>query len=572
MRWKILNKEKPKSQKELLQILLNNRGFTTKKEVTEFLNPIKPDKLTKKDVGISALEIHKAIKIIFTAIKNNELIVVYGDYDCDGICATAILWETLYALGAKAMPYIPDRVEDGYGLSVSGLDKLKKALPEAKLIITVDHGIVAVKQTQYANKLGLGVIITDHHTVGKKLPKALAIVHTTKLSGSGVSWFLSNQLVYNHQVSANSQKLTANSQLDLAALGTIADMVPLTFANRCIAKHGLAAINNTKRIGLLALINEAGIIKDKIGTYEIGFILAPRLNALGRIDNAMDALRLLCTKDKEKATKLANRLNLINLERQKLTEETTLHAKINSQLTTHNKKLIFISNEAYNQGVIGLAAGRLVEEFYRPTIVVSKGRVFSKASARSISGFNIVEAIRSCAELLVDVGGHPMAAGFTVETEKLVLLEEKLQHFATQNIKDEDLIKTLKVDCELPLDLLSVKIQEEIASFKPFGMQNPEPVFFCEAEIVETRLVGNSGKHLKLKIKPISKNQSSMTNNQSPISNDQFNAIAFNFLNYSKMLKNGDKISLAYTIEMNEWNGERNLQLKVKDILITNNK
>lgn len=567
MRWQILSDQKPINGKELLKTLLSNRGLKSKKDAGAFLNPKHPDELTAKDVEIDERQLSKAIEKIKNAIKSKEQIVVYGDYDCDGICATAILWETLRDLGADTMPYIPDRVEDGYGLSVSGLNKLKEQMPQAKLIITVDHGIVAVKQTEYAKKIGLKVIITDHHTIGKKLPDALAIVHTTKLAGAGVSWFLSKRLL----MSIDHRPSTIDT-LDLAALGTIADMVPLTNANRSIAKYGLEAVNKTKRTGLLALINEAGLSSDKIGTYEIGFIIAPRLNALGRIDNAMDALRLLCTKDRDKAARLAYRLNQVNLERQKMTEETALHAKELIRIKSSNEKIIFISNEAYNQGVIGLVAGRLVEEFYKPAIVISRGDKLSKASARSISGFNIVEAIRSCADILIDVGGHPMAAGFTVETEKLSVLEERLTEFAGINLTDEIMVKSLRIDCELPIESINLKLYEEIQGFKPFGMQNPEPVFFADAEITDIRFVGNGGKHLKLKIRPVTNDcqlttvDKQLTQDHRPSANDQLDAIAFNRGQLAAGLRVNDKIKIAYTIDLNEWNGEKKIQLKVKDI------
>lgn len=558
MRWQVLNKNTLHNDKELLKILLSNRGLKTKKQINDFLKPKDPLKLSCKDVGINQVKLNKAIKLINDAIKKQEQIVVYGDYDCDGISATAIMWQTLHSIGAKVLPFIPDRVEEGYGLSVIGLNNLKTKIPDTKLIITVDHGIVAVEQTAYAKKLGIKVIITDHHTVGKKIPQADAIIHTTSLSGAGISWFVANTIKQKHKTTIDHRPSTID-QLDLAALGTIADMVPLTAANRTLAKFGLVEINKTKRPGLLALIKEAGLVNGSIGPYEIGYILAPRINALGRIDNALDSLRLLCTKDTEKAEKLAQRLNRINKERQKLTEETTLHAKESSKLKVQSSKLIFVSNEMYNQGIIGLVAGKLVEEYYRPAIVVSKGEKFSKASARSISGFNIIEAIRNFSEIISEAGGHPMAAGFTIETSKLELLEQKLSEYTDKNLRDEDLIKSLKIDGQLPLENIDIKTHATIEQFQPFGMTNFEPVFWTEAEVVEVRLVGNEGRHMKLSIISSSKLKAQ--------SSKFMNAIAFNYEKYAKMLHVGDRIKIAFTLAKDEWNGERRLQLKVRDII-----
>ncbi|MBI3385024.1 single-stranded-DNA-specific exonuclease RecJ [Candidatus Gottesmanbacteria bacterium] len=563
--WKILNQKKLLKSEDLLAIILENRGLITKKDQQEFLHPFEPSQLTAKELEISPGDLTKSLKRISQAIKKQEQIVVYGDYDCDGITATAIMWQTLFNLGARVLPFIPDRAEEGYGLSLAGLDNLKEKIPETKLIITVDHGIVAVEQTEYAQKkLGLDVIITDHHTKAKKLPKAFAIIHTRKLSGSGLSWFVAKELLRHSGESREAERLqnrfwTSQNDvnlLDLPALGTIADMVPLVGANRSIAKYGLAEIQKTSRVGLLALIKEAGLIREKIGTYEVSFVLAPRLNALGRIDNALDALRLLCTKDEKKAQQLAMRLNEVNGERQRLTEETVFHAR--AQLTENSKQisnLIFISHETYNQGVIGLVAGKLVESFYRPAIVVSKGRVFSKASARSISGFNIVEAIRTQTDLLIDVGGHPMAAGFTIETEKLEILEQRLTEFAEKNISEELLKRQLIIDGKLDLENITSELFEKLEELKPFGMKNPEPLFCSEVEVVETRLVGATAKHLKLVVRG---------------SSDQnYDAIAFNFGGLAGKINKGDKIQIAYTIAKDEWNGNNKLQLKVRDIKLS---
>ena len=275
MNWKILHKDHPLEVEEIISVLLKNRGFKNTKEQIEFLKPLNPMDFTPEMVGVKKTELKKALRRINQAIAKEEQIVVYGDYDCDGICATAILWQTLFSLGARALPFIPDRLEEGYGLSKKGLDNLKKKIPDTSLIITVDHGIVAVEQTKYAKSLGLDVIISDHHTVGKELPKALAIVHTTSLSGSGVSWFFAQEIKKEYAMSSktNSQQQTANNSafskatadkhLDLAALGTIADLVPLVGPNRSIAKFGIEEFNQTPKVGIQALVKACGLIMGK---------------------------------------------------------------------------------------------------------------------------------------------------------------------------------------------------------------------------------------------------------------------------------------------------------------------
>lgn len=526
-KWQILGTD----DKDIIAVLLKNRGLKTKKEINDFLHPYSPDLLNPLDVGIDNGQLRKAINKIKRAIEKKESVVVYADYDADGITAGAIMWETLHGLGARVMPYIPDRREEGYGLSVKGIDSVKKDY-NPTLIITVDHGITAWEKVKYAQKLDIDVIVTDHHVKPKKLPRCM-IIHTTELSGAGVAWFV-------------AKELTPDPDLSLAAIGTIADMMPLVGPNRTITKYGLEAINKTSRVGLNALLADAGLTKGSVGTYEVSHMVAPRINAMGRIEHALDALRLLCTGRKEKAAVLAQTLGLKNRERQQLTTETTLHAL--SLVPKSRKKLIFVVHESYNQGVIGLVAGKLVEEYYLPAIVVSKGEVYSKASARSIAGFNIVEAIRTASDILVDVGGHPMAAGFTVETKNLGILQDRLEKLAAKELSEDKLTRVLRIDAEIPLSVVTEELWKKLRAFEPFGFGNPEPVFATKHVTVrEARLVGAEGKHLKVKI-------------------DGLEAIAFNFGKLYGKLQPDASIDIAYTIALDTWNGNKRLQLKIKDI------
>ncbi|MBI2032650.1 MAG: single-stranded-DNA-specific exonuclease RecJ [Candidatus Levybacteria bacterium] len=553
-KWQILNnKSKIKSKKfntdSLINILLANRGIKTKKQREDFLNP-DMSLVTPKNVGIDIPSLKKSIKRIRKAIDKKEKIIVFGDYDVDGITGTAIVWETLNKLSADIMPYIPIRVEEGYGLSKIGINNVLEKFPDTKVIITVDNGIVANQAVEFANEKGIDVIITDHHQPAKSLPDAYATVHTTLVCGAAVAYILSQEI---------SNK---NSNLELVALATVADLVPLKGYNRILLSVGLEKLRNTTRPGLLELFSEASIKKDEIDVYEIGHVIAPRINATGRIGDAMDSLRLICTKDSKKAKLLAENLGLTNRERQKITLETVVHAK--SLITDKSKKLLFISHEDYQQGIIGLVAGRLTEEFYRPSIVLSIGKDYSKASARSIPGFNIIEFIRESNDFLVDAGGHPMAAGFTIETKNLLLLQKKLEQLAEEQLAGKNLTKTLRVDCYLDFENLNHELFAEIQKLKPFGMGNPEPTFISEnIEIEDMRLVGMDQKHLKVQL-------SSQTRSDLHLASDQGRTLKIGGIMFaydpSLKLKIGDTVDIVYTISNNTWNGNNRLEVKIKDI------
>jgi len=599
--YKIKNKKLNLKNEDLLRILLLNRGIKTRTEIENFLNP-DLSKISVQSVGINALQLQKSVKRIHQAIKNQEQIIIFGDYDVDGICGSAILWETLNNLGAKVLPYIPKRAEEGYGLSLAGISNLKSQISNISLIITVDNGIVANEAVEFAKKQGIDIIITDHHAPAKKLPKAHSIVHTTSICGAAVAYVLCNKLrwgpVFSRQShiadDARSTKLksklqprslseslysnsTINSNygnisafsssagelspsatphvdnhLELVCLATIADLVPLANANRTLVYFGLKALQKTKRPGLLALFKSAAIEKEDIGVYEIGHIIAPRLNAMGRLEDAMDSLRLICTKDIQRAQKLAKQLSNTNLQRQEITANALDHAKGKAK-DKILKNLIFIADKSYQQGVIGLVAGRLVEEYYLPSIVISKGEKYSKASARSVKGFNIIDFLRKASDLMVDLGGHPMAAGFTVENTKLDLLEKKIYELSAKLLNKDHLQRVLNIDLELPGNLISLETFEVIQKLAPFGMANSEPTFLTKNLIVESlRIIGRDGKHLKLNLK-------------TQISNLKFDAIAFG-IGDSHNLKIGDKVEVVYTLDVNKWNGNKNLQLKVRDL------
>jgi single-stranded-DNA-specific exonuclease len=555
-KWQIIREfgeqDRENEPASLIAEILHDRGIISPEERQTFLHPKNPDSLTAEEVNIDTTALATALTRIEKAIRDKESVVVYADYDADGITAGATLWETLWKLGARVMPYIPHRVEEGYGLSIKGIDAVANEYDPA-LIITVDHGITAKEQVEYAKQLGIEVIVTDHHVKPDALPMC-TIVHTTKLSGSGVSWFVAKELL-------NRYHKSDPELIVFPAIGTIADLLPLVGANRAIVKAGLAVMRKTKRIGLDALITEAEIEKSSLSTYSVSHMIAPRLNAMGRLEHALDALRLLCTKDAEKAEILAQKLGLTNKERQKLTEDTVLHAKdmFLKSLTTDptESRLIFLAHETYNPGVIGLVAGRLTEAYYRPSIVLAIGDGFAKASARSIKGFNVVEAIRQCADLLVDVGGHPMAAGFTVETKNIEALRDRLTALATDQLSPETLLRTLTIDAVIPLGWVTGALWQEIQVLAPFGFGNYEPVFASKnVTITDIRTIGATKKHIKL----------SLTEKKT---RNVFEAVGFNMADEFGGVRKGTVADIAYSIDMNEWNGKRTLQLKVKDIIIT---
>lgn len=523
MKWKVV----PKRSADLTVQLLINRGIKTEKQKEQFFNP----KISNYEKDLEIAGIGKAIKRIFKAIENDELIVVFGDYDVDGICASAILYKAITSLGAKTLPYIPHREKEGYGLSRIGLEFAKDS--GAKVLITVDNGIVAFEQARQVKEWGLDLIITDHHLSQDKLPEAFAIVHSVKMCGAAVAWCLvKDSIAY-----GLSQEL-----LQFVAIATICDMLPLVNLGRAFVFEGLKILNHTDNPGLLALMNESSIELGEIGSYEIGHILGPRLNAIGRLDHAIDALRLLCTKDSIKARKLAKLLCEANTNRQQMTILAIEQAK---SLVIKENKIHVLHSKEWSSGIIGLIAGRLTEEYFCPTIAISVGETFSKGSARSVDGINIVEVIRSCSDILIDVGGHPGAAGFSIKTEYIEIFKNRLNEY----VKDlpAQIEKVLEIEAQVETKNLTKKLINDLERFEPFGFGNPGPIFAIRrVQISDIRTVGN-GKHLKFKA-------------------DDIDAIAFNMGEWADILQNGQLVDLTFILELNTYNGFEKIQLKIKDI------
>jgi len=554
-KWEILSTEKrPVSNDEIISILLKNRGISNL-DRDDFLKP-SLESITLESVGISIAALKKLLVRLDAALKNKEMIVVYGDYDVDGVTATAILWETLISLGFNVLPYIPHRQDEGYGLSIKGIENIKastdKQISNVKLIITVDNGIVAHEAVNYAHKQGIDVIVTDHHLSDdeEKLPQALAIIHTVKLCGAGIAWLISKNIRQNFGM---KDQIFDDVHLELAALATVADLVPLTSANRAIVYHGLKKLPLTSRFGLQELYIRAAINTQLIGVYEIGHMIGPRLNAAGRLESAMDSLRLLCTKDRKRAVMLADKLENINGERQLIMRDAITHASGEIRSRRNTKKILIIANDQYEEGIMGLVAGRLVEEYYLPAIVISRGVNTSKGSVRSISGFNIIEFLRSHQEMFINVGGHPMAAGFTLASENIEILQTTLEDNIQGLLTDEQLQKKIKVDLELSFNDVSEELSSCISTLAPFGMGNFEPTFVSRQVLVrEKRLLGKERKHMRLVL-------------QGGELGNVIEAVAFGMGDRIGEIEEEGYVDIVYTIGMNEWNGSRRLQIKLKD-------
>ncbi|MDP3724351.1 MAG: single-stranded-DNA-specific exonuclease RecJ [bacterium] len=530
--WNIRNHQKITSLNAMKTVLLQQRGLTTDSAVDEYFS------LTLDRVDCNLPDMQKALHRIRKAITDGEKIVVYSDYDADGICGVALLWRSLHRLGAHTLPFVPHREIDGYGLNPTVVSDL--ASDETKLIITVDCGITSASGVEEANKHGVDVIITDHHTVPSTLPSAFAILHDTRVCGTGVAWKLSRALLGEE----------AAEFLDLVAIATIADMVPLSGENRILATLGLKALRSTKNIGIHALLQDAGVPTTEVDTFHIGFILAPRINALGRLSHALPALRLLCTGDRLRARQLARDLSEANAARRTLTEQTLTHA---FQLLEDNKqdRLIFLGHETWHQGIIGLIAGRFAETFFKPTIIYSQGKERTKASCRSIPSFNIIEALRQCEDILVDVGGHPMAAGFTIENKLLPVFARRIREIAKKTILPKDFVRMLEVEGEISPELCRIETAEMLKTFAPFGVGNPEPVFCSRrVKLNDVRLVGTEQNHLKLSL------------TDSP----ELSIIGFKKGFFARTLRPGDVVDLAYTMEKDTWGGGERVTLKLKDV------
>jgi single-stranded-DNA-specific exonuclease len=532
-----------------LRQVLFNRGFGTADESNRFLAALPTDSSHHEKIkGLGA-----AVDRLMYAIAHGESIVVYGDYDCDGVTATALLCQCLLALGGHAQAYIPDRFEEGYGLNVAALRQLRDE--GAKVVVSVDCGIRSLKEAAEAKQLGLDLIITDHHTPGPELPDAFAIINTKQagdeypekqLAGVGTAFRLAHAL----EKRVHHSEEQSSRFLDLVALGTVADMVPLVGENRWMVREGLAQIRSPKRQGLFSLISISGLKAANVRSGDIGYMLGPRLNAAGRLETAKRALLLLMTDSVFEAGKLAQDLDNQNRARQELTVSMTQSADEIITTAGGDPLLLFAFHPEYNSGVVGLVASRLTEKFYRPSIVGQRGEETTRASCRSIPEFHITQALESCAELFENFGGHAAAAGFTVRNDRLPEVMDRLNAYAQEKIGGLSLRHTLIADLEIPLVSLKPDLLNQIELIEPTGYGNPQISLVSRGlQVRDSRAVGSDSRHLKLTV-----TDGWIT----------YDAIAFGKGEWAAAMPKA--VDLLYRFETNEFNGRRTLQLNVRDL------
>lgn len=503
-----------------------------------------------------------AVDRLLRACRDGERIAVYGDFDCDGVTSTVLLTEVLRKLHpgdrANVYPYIPSRVDEGYGLNSPALKTL--ADKGYKVVVTVDCGIRSVQEVEDGNSYGLDMIVSDHHSIGPELPRAYAAINPKQdgcnypekmLAGVGLAYKIAQAL---HLKAAELgfagvDEWSPEEWLDLVAIGTVADIAPLIGENRVLVQKGLLRLNQPRRIGLRALYGAAGIKPGRVNSTTIGFIIGPRINAAGRLRSATDAARLLVAENEHDAGKLAQDLNEINAIRQQKTREMQSWAE-EKMPEIGEMPLLFASDSRFEQGVVGLVASRLTEEYYRPSVVVQIGEHESHGSCRSIPEFHITHALETCSDLLERFGGHAAAAGFTVLNENVDALRNRLLEVAADTLDGQDLAPSLDIDAELPLSQCGMQLAETLAKLEPCGEANKAPVFMTRGvTICEPRRLGAEGKHLKMDL-----------NGGGAL----VEAIAFRMGDEAENLPL--VADVAYTLEVNEWNGQRRVQLNIQDI------
>lgn len=558
-RWIIQQTNKDKSSQlssmlnitPLMATLLINRGLDTYEAAEQFLYCEKypfhdPFLLTGMNCAVTRIK---------EAIEKEEPILIYGDYDADGVTSTSVLMITLRDLGANVHYYIPNRFTEGYGPNENAFRKAKQQ--GIRLIITVDTGISAIQEAKLAKELGMDLIISDHHEIGTELPEALAIIHPRlengsypfpDLSGVGVAFKIAHALYGK----------VPEHLLDLVAIGTIADLVPLKGENRLIVKKGLVQLRKTNRAGLQSLIEMSGIIQESIDEDTVGYVIGPRINAVGRLDHVDPVVRLLLTDDKWEAREIAEEIEKINRKRQELVSRITKEAisEVEEKYPISDNPVIVVGKEDWNEGVIGIVAAKLVEKYYRPVVCLSidKEKGVAKGSARSINGFHLHKNLSECKDLLLNFGGHQSAAGMTLEIKNIESLRERLNDLAKQKLTEEDFQPSCELDGEIDLKDISIQTIEELEKLAPFGMGNPRPKFLVkESQIASIRKIGANEDHLKIVLEN---------------DNAQMDCVGFGFGDLYDKISPFSKLSVIGELFINEWNNFRRPQIFLEDMKI----
>ena len=541
--------------------LLYSRGLDSQEKVDEFFNPDYSqdlfDPFLLKDMD-------RAVERIEQAVKKKERVGIFGDYDADGVTSSVLLMELFRdALGLTGQVYIPDRTSEGYGMNKPAIDWL--ADRKVDLIVTCDCGVSNKEEIDYAHKKGIDVIVTDHHHVAHKYSRKYIVVDSKRegdkypfkeLAGVGIVFKLIQAVVKSKPevLQPGIDERFVKRALDLVTIGTIADCSPIISENRTLVKYGLDILRDTERVGLRALFEVAGVQRDKIDTEAVGFFLAPRINAAGRLDHANVAFKLFTTKTMEEAQNYAQQLQQTNYQRQRVTDKIFRAARKQIKEDAAQKKILLAKGKDWPLGVVGIVAGKLTEEFSRPTLVLEEGEKQCTGSGRSIEQFNLIKAITSCEDILLEFGGHKGAAGFGLKKDKVDEFYQRLQKLAAKQIKDEDLVPTLALDAKLDIKKIDWDLYNSLLRFQPFGADNKQPLFAVpDVYVRDIAAIGKQGKHLKMKVSDKGKS----------VSRD---VIGFSLGKLASEITKGDKIDLAGQVDCNVWNGTKTLQLKIEDI------
>ncbi len=542
----------------LLGQLLVNRGIIDTEKAHAFLSP----DLNQLNDPFLFTYMGQAVDRLEQAVKNQEQVLIYGDYDVDGITSVALMIKVLgKLLPGKILYYIPKRLEEGYGLHLSSLEKAFAR--GVQLVITVDCGITAVEESAYLKSRGIDLIVTDHHEPQADLPEACAVIDPkipgsgypfTQLAGVGVAFKLLQGLAC--RFSELQEQLFNN--LDLVAFGTVADIVPLLEENRIIVKYGLERFKKSENVGMQALIQTAGLGEREINAGHIGYLLAPRINAAGRMGNPSIGVKLFLTNDPIQALDFAKELEKENQKRQ-MTENEVLQeaqSQIEAEPELMQEHALVLAGEGWHLGVIGIVASKLVESYHKPVILIGFDGDEGRGSGRSIAGFNLFNAIEACGQFLVRFGGHEFAAGLTVTREQFREFKKAFLSEAKAGLNKNDLLPSLKIESMVDLTGMTIDLVRELGKLAPCGPANPTPILGCKAlKLVEYRNVGENGKHLKLKVSQL---------------NIVREGIGFNLGSLYRELASTKEVDVAFSLEENNWNGSVQVQLNLKDIVTSN--
>ncbi len=541
--------------------LLKQRGFDTEEEIENFIFPDYEKNISDPFLFVGMKKVMKRLR---RAKKKKEKILISGDYDADGITATLVLREALDAIGLKTFIYIPHKENDGYGMKKEVLKKF--AEKGVRLVFTVDCGVSNKSEVDFAKKMGMDVIVTDHHHIPPELPRALVIINpklkdssdrsVENLAGVGVAFKLA-QAIYKTFLPEKMGQL--KWLLDLVAIGTVADMVPLIGENRILVKYGLLVLSKTRRIGLQELFKTGRIFIDENNipdTQKISFQIAPRINSASRMSHAEDALKLLSESNRVLARTMSLELENQNSRRQKETTQVSAEAEVIVKKSFLDKKFIFIAKEHFPIGTVGLVAGKIANKFNKPTAILKKGEVESKGSFRSIPQINIINLIEKTGDLLEAYGGHSQAAGITIKNNNLKKFYEKLNHLIEKELEGKNLSQEIEIDQELKIEDIDMRLVADLKKMEPFGQGNKEPVFAMKNLLIEDlKWVGNGEKHLKLFLR------SANTDNPNILE-----AIGFNLSEKFSKLKVGNEIDVVFNLSKDDWNGNEKIQMKIIDL------